>query len=152
MNFSYPVDDNRISSPFGPRGTGFHNGIDFPIPSGSDVKAPAPGIVLSTYSDAKGGNQMILLHSNGYKTGYAHLSAYKAAQGDLVKRGDTIALSGSTGDATGPHLHFTVTNKAGEKIDPATVLGMSKLKWLWGGVILLLIIVIIIFVRRKFFA
>lgn len=151
MNFSYPVDEKRITSPYGPRGSEFHNGIDFGIPAGSLVKAAAPGIVLTTYSDSRGGNQMVLEHPGGWKTGYAHLSAYNVRPGDAVGRGDTIALSGSTGTVTGPHLHFTVTNKKGEKIDPKTVLGKGWMKWVTGFFILLLIVLIILFIRKKFF-
>lgn len=151
MNFSYPVDEKRITSPFGQRGNEFHNGIDFGVPSGSQVKAAAPGIVLSTYNEGKGGNQMILLHENGYKTGYAHLSAYKVREGDYVKRGAPIALSGATGTVTGPHLHFTVTNRAGEKIDPKTVLSKGWMKWAGSFFLLLLIVLIILWIRKKYF-
>lgn len=148
MKFSLPVNEKRITSPFGQRGSEFHNGIDLGVPAGSDVKAAASGIVLSTYNDSLGGNQMILLHNGGWKTGYAHLNSFLANPGDEVGRGDTIALSGATGETTGPHLHFTVTNPSGEKIDPETVLGSNWIKWTAAGAALLLL-VLLIFLRRK---
>ncbi|MES3019396.1 MAG: M23 family metallopeptidase [Bacteroidota bacterium] len=154
MNFSLPVE-GQITSGFGWRkypGTGsdeFHNGIDIAVPEGSPVKAAASGIVLKKYYSDSGGNQMVLRHANGYQTGYAHLRSFRKEPGDQVKKGETIALSGSTGHVTGPHLHFTVTNKKDEKIDPVRALtSMDWVQWTIGGGIILLIVLIILFVRK----
>ncbi len=123
----YPVK-GRLTSKFGLRtsptagaSTG-HNGIDIAVPIGTEVKAPLDGIITKAYSNSGGGNQMIVKHTNGYTTGYAHLSAFKKAIGDKVKQGDTIALTGNTGITTGPHLHFTVRDPKNNLIDPLSVL------------------------------
>lgn len=119
----------RITSPFGNRThpvtgavSSFHNGIDIAVPEGTEVRAPMNGIVQSVYSNAAGGKQVILEHPNGWKTGFAHLSAQLVTPGQAVSKGDVIALSGNTGASTGPHLHFTMTNAIGEKVDPTKYL------------------------------
>lgn len=119
----------KISSGFGYRTdpkTGkkgeFHNGIDLAVPTGTPVKAPMDGVVSLVNSGGDGGNQIIIRHSNGYYTGYAHLSRLLVKKGDRIKQGDVIALSGNTGKSTGPHLHLTMTDPAGAKIDPGKYL------------------------------
>ena len=97
------------------------NGVDIAVPAGTEIKSPWDGTVLQTYSNDAGGRQMIVTHTNGYRTGYAHLSAFRARAGQQVKAGDTICLSGNTGRSTGPHLHFTLTDPHGAKIDPETI-------------------------------
>lgn len=64
-----------VSSKYGVRSGGFHNGTDIAVPVGTAVKSPWRGTVIDTYSNAQGGLQMIIDHPNGYRTGYAHLSA-----------------------------------------------------------------------------
>jgi len=87
----------------------FHNGIDLAVPSGSQIVSPFDGKVSSIYENAQGGKQLTILHDNGYKTGYAHLSKNNFHKiGDRVQKGQVIALSGNTGASTGAHLHFTV--------------------------------------------
>ncbi len=115
----------KITSKFGYRTdpkTGkqnaFHNGIDLAIPVGTQLKSPMPGIVDSFTTAGDGGNQVIIKHDNGYKTGYAHLSKSFVKKGDKIKQGDIFALSGNTGKSTGPHLHFTLTDPSGAKVDP----------------------------------
>ena len=126
MNAKNPVT-GPVTSKFGPRkapvagASTYHNGVDVGVPVGTQVVAPWDGTVLSTYSNAAGGNQMIVRHPNGYRTGYAHLSGYVATKGQTVRQGEAICLSGNTGHSTGPHLHFTLTNPAGQKVDPETV-------------------------------
>ena len=126
LNAKNPVT-GPITSKFGKRkapiagASTYHNGVDIGVPIGTEVKAPWDGTVLSTYSNEAGGRQMILKHPNGYRTGYAHLSEFCAQKGDRVAAGQTICLSGNTGHSTGPHLHFTLTNPAGQKVDPETV-------------------------------
>ena len=115
----------KISSPFGYRTnpvtkqSQFHNGIDLPVPIGTKVKSPMDGTVESVYSNKEGGNQVIILHTNGYRTGYAHLSQALAKKGDKIKKGDTVALSGNSGISTGPHVHFTLKDASGNWMDPA---------------------------------
>ena len=126
LNAKNPVT-GRITSKFGKRqaptagASTYHNGVDIAVPVGTQVVAPWGGTVLSTYSNAAGGRQMIVRHPNGYRTGYAHLSGYIASKGQTVKQGEAICLSGNTGHSTGPHLHFTLTNAAGQKVDPETI-------------------------------
>lgn len=100
----------------------FHNGIDLAIPSGTKITAPMDGVVAEVYSNSQGGNQLIIRHSNGYITGYAHLNRSLVKKGDRVLRGDTIALSGNSGKSTGPHLHFTMKDATGVFIDPEQLL------------------------------
>ncbi|TAL57735.1 MAG: M23 family metallopeptidase [Bacteroidetes bacterium] len=96
----------------------FHNGIDLAIPIGTQIKSPMPGIVDAITTGGIGGNQVIIKHNNGYKTGYSHLTKALVKKGDKVKQGDVIALSGNTGKSTGPHLHLTLTDPSGAKVDP----------------------------------
>lgn len=98
-----------------------HNGVDIAVPVGTKVRSPWAGKVTSIVTNNTGGKQMIVTHCNGRKTGYAHLSEWKARKGDNVVSGQVIALSGNTGNSTGPHLHFTLTDKQGNKIDPETM-------------------------------
>ncbi len=83
-----------------------HNGIDIAIPAGTLVKAVAPGVVVYTGSRSGYGNTVVVEHDNGVITLYAHNSRILVAQGQLVTAESTLALSGSTGRSTGPHLHF----------------------------------------------
>lgn len=96
----------------------YHNGIDIAAPVGTKIYAPASGKVENLYSNAAGGLQLIIKHDNGFKTGYAHLSKILYPIGTKVRKGQIIALTGNTGATTGPHLHFTLTNELGEKVDP----------------------------------
>lgn len=115
----------KITSKFGYRTdpkTGkpneFHNGIDLAVPAGTQVKSPMNGIVEAVNSGGAGGNELIVKHSNGYKTGYAHLTKALVKKGDKIQQGQVIALTGNTGKSTGPHLHFTLTDPSGAKVDP----------------------------------
>ncbi len=75
------------------------------------MHSPWRGTVIDTYTNSQGGLQMIIDHPNGYRTGYAHLSAAVAAKGQKVRRGQIVAKSGNTGHSTGPHLisHYEKT-------------------------------------------
>jgi murein DD-endopeptidase MepM/ murein hydrolase activator NlpD len=118
----------KISSPFGYRThpitkvQQFHNGIDLPVPINTNIKNPMSGVVADVYSKGTGGNQLIIKHDNGFTTGYAHLTKSLVKKGDRVKQGEIIALSGNTGKVTGPHIHLTMKDKAGNWVDPAKVL------------------------------
>lgn len=115
---------SRITSPFGMRvhplsgENAFHNGTDFAGAVGDVIRAPAAGTVQSIYTNSVGGLQMIIKHANGFTSGYAHLSHTIAAEGDEVETGEPIANVGSSGQVTGPHLHFTLRNPAGDLVDP----------------------------------
>lgn len=117
----------RWSSPYGPRpypltGTpSFHTGTDMACPTGTPILAAMSGRVSYTGLSRVYGNYVIIEHGNGYQTLYAHMSKIIATKGQWVSQGTRIGLVGSTGQSTGPHLHFTVY-KNGKTIDPMTVL------------------------------
>lgn len=114
--FMWPVPGkSRISSYFGYRNdpfTGvrsFHNGIDIPAPKGTDIVAANRGtVVASAYDNYGAGYYVVIDHGGGLSTRYYHCSKLIAKKGDKVSKGQVIALVGSTGYSTGPHLHFTV--------------------------------------------
>jgi murein DD-endopeptidase MepM/ murein hydrolase activator NlpD len=83
-----------------------HNGVDIATPEGTPVKPVAPGVVLFSGARPGYGNTVIIGHRDGTITLYAHNSANLVAEGEEAGSGTTIALSGSTGRSTGPHLHF----------------------------------------------
>lgn len=123
-----PVDGARVSSTFGWRVhpiEGYrklHRGIDFAIPSGTPIYAAGKGIVETAHFSASAGNMVILRHAKGYETKYFHLSSFAAGivDGAVIAQGQQIALSGTTGHSTGPHLHYEL-HLNGEPIDPAGV-------------------------------
>src|SRR5690606_14875790 len=85
-----------------------HQGVDIVAEPGTPVRAPADGVV--TYSGIKGGYGKVVVIDHGYgiKTLFAHNSKFFVSQGSSVRRGETIALVGSTGSSTAPHLHFEI--------------------------------------------
>ena len=109
-----PIIKGWLSSPYGYRRdplTGrraFHSGIDFAGKPGSDVVAVASGIVTWAAPRDGYGKMVELDHGNGYVTRYGHTQETLVSVGEAVKRGDRIALMGSTGRSTGPHVHFEV--------------------------------------------
>jgi murein DD-endopeptidase MepM/ murein hydrolase activator NlpD len=112
---SMPLANTYISAPFGNRidpitgGHEFHKGLDLDGKTGDPIHAAADGIVVRADFDAGGyGNVIDIDHGNGYATRYGHCSKLLVKVGDLVHAGDVIANVGSTGHATGPHLHFEV--------------------------------------------
>jgi murein DD-endopeptidase MepM/ murein hydrolase activator NlpD len=117
MNLLSPVKA-KITSPFGQRGTEFHNGVDLGVPEGTPIRASEDGVVLNVYRNDKGGVQMTAKLDNGLVTGYAHLSKAVLSSGNRFKKGDILALSGNTGITTGAHLHFTLRDPQGNLLDP----------------------------------
>jgi murein DD-endopeptidase MepM/ murein hydrolase activator NlpD len=109
-SYGYRID------PFNGKKT-FHSGIDFAAKEGTNVIAVADGIV-SYIGERNGYGELIELdHGNGYVTRYAHNEKIIVKTGDRIKKGEAIALLGSTGRSTGPHVHFEVLRE-GTKIDP----------------------------------
>jgi murein DD-endopeptidase MepM/ murein hydrolase activator NlpD len=94
-----------------------HDGIDVVAPSGTPIEAPAAGVVTSAGWESGYGNVVTIDHGFGLVTKYAHTSRLLVTAGQHVKRGDRIALVGSTGLATGPHLHYEV-HVNGKAVDP----------------------------------
>jgi murein DD-endopeptidase MepM/ murein hydrolase activator NlpD len=97
-----------------------HPGIDLAVPEGSEVRASGGGTVEATGNDSAYGLYVLLRHPAGYETMYGHLSRVLVSQGDSVKAGQPIALSGNTGRSTAPHLHFEVRHN-GRSIDPLSL-------------------------------
>lgn len=90
----------------------FHTGIDFACPMHTNILASAPGTVMFAAWDPTGyGNMVIIRHGDGRATLYAHLSLISVAVGHIVYQGEKIGESGSTGNSTGPHLHFEARTK-----------------------------------------
>jgi murein DD-endopeptidase MepM/ murein hydrolase activator NlpD len=98
-----------------------HEGLDFRVPAGTPVKAMNDGTVLLARFLYYEGNFVVLDHGQGLLTLYLHLSELKVKEGDVVKRGDIMGLSGGTGRATGPHLHVAVRWQ-GTYLDPARLM------------------------------
>ncbi len=95
----------------------FHTGIDISASEGTKVQATGDGIVAFSGYDKGYGQRITINHGYGYKTIYAHLSKSLVRQGQKIKRGEIIALSGNTGLSTGPHLHYEVL-KDNTRVDP----------------------------------
>jgi murein DD-endopeptidase MepM/ murein hydrolase activator NlpD len=109
--------EGAVSSEYGPRWGQMHEGIDIAAASGSPVRAVADGVVRSSAWNGGYGNTVIIDHGDGARTLYAHNSRLDVRPGERVSAGQVIARVGSTGDSTGPHLHFEV-EVDGEKVDP----------------------------------
>ena len=128
---SRPVKKGYISSRFGTRRDPFngrsrmHNGMDYAGPTGTPIYAVAGGVV--SFSGRKGGfgNAVEVDHGNGLVSRYGHLSEALVSEGLVVKKGDKIALMGSTGRSTGSHLHLEIL-QGGEAIDPQGYLGLAE--------------------------
>lgn len=115
-----PVRGARISSGYtgGFRSHGKHSGIDFAAPAGSAVYAAAPGRVISVGWGGAYGNLVRVLHTDGTIGYYAHLQGASVRPGSQIVRGSMIGRVGSTGNSTGPHLHFEV-RRNGKLVDPS---------------------------------
>ncbi len=119
-----PVKWGWMYSQFGQRvdpisgKTAWHSGVDFAGRDGSDVIAVASGVVTFAGDRYGYGKLVEISHANGYVTRYAHHKALSVEVGDVVKKGETIGIMGSSGRSTGPHVHFEVL-KDGRGVDPA---------------------------------
>lgn len=94
-----------------------HTGLDIAAPKGTEIKAVAKGTVIYAQRDGSYGNLVKIDHGNGVETWYAHTSKMLVTVGQEVKAGDVIALVGSTGNSTGPHLHLEIRIN-GEHVNP----------------------------------
>ncbi|WP_031083807.1 M23 family metallopeptidase [Streptomyces sp. NRRL WC-3549] len=118
--FVLPVQQHGLSASYGQAGVNWmsvHTGIDFPVSYGTPVMAATDGTVRTQWNSAYG-NMAIVTAADGTETWYCHLSTTRVRSGS-VKAGDVIAYSGSSGNSTGPHLHFEVRPGGGAAIDPA---------------------------------
>lgn len=103
---------------------GYHTGVDFPVPTGTSVKSVGAGSVVTAGWGGSFGYQVVIRHGDGRYTQYAHLSAISVKAGQSVVTGQRIGRSGSTGNSTGPHLHFEVRTGPGfgSDVDPVAYL------------------------------
>ena len=116
----------RVSSKYGGRWGGKHNGIDIPAKKGSDILAAANGVVVYSGNGFTGfGNIIIVAHQHGFFTLYAHNDTNLVRNGEKVLKGDKIAIVGNSGKSTGPHLHFEI-RKYNTPLDPMTLISNSK--------------------------
>ena len=106
--FAWPVTRGLLSSRFGTRGEGHHDGVDISCPEGTPVRAARSGRVLYADTLRGYGNLIILEHDGGWATVYAHNRENRAQVGQAVKQGDVIAAVGESGKTSGPNLHFEV--------------------------------------------
>jgi murein DD-endopeptidase MepM/ murein hydrolase activator NlpD len=120
VGLSKPIDALPTDG-FGPRGTDFHTGIDYPAPAGTSVLAARDGKVEAAGRLAGYGKVVVLRHDQGVTTLYAHLSTILVDPGAPVARGTVVGLVGRTGNASGPHLHLEV-RVGGAAVDPAPAL------------------------------
>ncbi|MFE5810089.1 peptidoglycan DD-metalloendopeptidase family protein [Streptomyces sp. NPDC056491] len=104
--------------------SGYHTGVDFIASMGTSVKAVGAGTVVSAGWSGSYGNEVVIQHADGKYSQYAHLSQLSVSSGQSVTAGQTIGLSGSTGNSTGPHLHFEIrtTPSYGSDLDPIAYL------------------------------
>lgn len=122
-----PVTGRIITTAYRQAGAwaeGFHTGVDFAVPIGTSVWSAAPGTVVSAGWQGAYGEAVMVRHDDGMFSLYAHLSEVSAVAGDKVTAGQQLGVSGSTGNSTGPHLHFEVrtSNDYGAHTDPLAYL------------------------------
>ena len=126
-----PVQKGWVSSHYGQRTDPFsgklamHNGLDFAGKEGSDVVAVAAGVITWTGSKTGYGELVEISHDDGYVTRYAHNKENLVRAGDVVRKGETIALMGSSGRSTGAHVHYEVY-KHGRPVDPSSYLPRTR--------------------------
>lgn len=127
--YTFPViGDSRITSPFGHRespggiGSTNHRGIDIGAEAGRGIIAPIGGQVI--FADRAGGygNQVKILGTDGLTHSFSHLQGFEVRDGINLQAGQLIGYMGATGNATGPHLHYEVRDKAGNALNPSGVL------------------------------
>jgi len=119
-----PAGRAGIASAFGWRAVPwpeFHHGVDLDADYGTDVRAGAAGTVVAAGYDGGCGIKVEIDHGNGYHTWYCHLSRSDVHPGEHVNKAEHIALVGSTGASTGPHLHYQIMHN-GQAVDPAPYL------------------------------
>ncbi|WP_436737466.1 M23 family metallopeptidase [Streptomyces sp. BBFR102] len=136
-SWSVPVNDASISATYGTGGDRWankHSGQDYAVSVGTDVHAAHGGTVVKTGGNGAGdgpayGNAVVVKHADKTYTQYAHLSQINVTPGQTVEQGEKIALSGNTGNSSGPHLHFEVRTgpNYGSAIDPAAFLSSKGL-------------------------
>jgi murein DD-endopeptidase MepM/ murein hydrolase activator NlpD len=121
-SFRWPVR-GRVIAGFGSKNGTQNDGINLAVPEGTPIKAADDGVVAYAGNELKGyGNLVLIRHSNGYVSAYAHASELMVKRGDTIKRGQVIAHAGQTGNVTSPQLHFEI-RKGSSPVDPTQYLG-----------------------------
>ncbi|WAZ25400.1 LysM peptidoglycan-binding domain-containing M23 family metallopeptidase [Streptomyces cinnabarinus] len=126
--FSAPVSGAGVGTSYKVAGSmwssGYHTGVDFVVPTGTSLKAVGTGTVVSAGWAGAYGNQVVIQLADGHYAQYAHLSSLSVSSGQSVTAGQQVGLSGSTGNSTGPHLHFEIrtTPDYGSDVDPVAYL------------------------------
>lgn len=123
--FSWPLQ-GRVLSRFGAKVGGLHNdGINIAAPRGTEVRAAEAGVVAYVGNELRGfGNLLLIRHAGGWMTAYAHNDALLVRRGDRVRRGQAVAVVGSSGSVAEPQLHFEI-RRGGQAVDPAPLLGTT---------------------------
>lgn len=124
-SWNWPVS-GAISQTYGSHNQEFHHGLDIAIPSGTPLRAARAGKVTKTDWFGVYGLTVMIDHGNGVQTLYAHNSKILVKVGDSVFAGEEISLSGTTGNSTGPHLHFEI-RRNGRTVDPEDYLPKTRL-------------------------
>lgn len=133
MALALPIKNGKITTAYNKKGKhwskGYHTGVDFAVPVGTDILAVADGVIEKADWGKSYGIQIVQrvgLHSKKQYCIYAHLSKSLVKAGDKVVKGQHIGESGNTGNSTGPHLHFEVRDNirwsAGTDLDPSELL------------------------------
>ncbi|GAA2248412.1 M23 family metallopeptidase [Streptomyces atrovirens] len=126
--YSSPVPGAGLGTAYKVAGSmwssGYHTGVDFAVPTGTSLKAVGAGTVVSAGWAGAYGNQVVIQLEDGHYAQYAHLSSLSVSAGQTVTGGQQVGLSGSTGNSTGPHLHFEIrtTPDYGSDVDPISYL------------------------------
>ncbi|MFJ2864902.1 M23 family metallopeptidase [Kitasatospora sp. NPDC087314] len=126
--WSAPVPDAPTSNPYGVPNSeyaaGYHTGVDFAVGPGTPLLAVGNSTVVSAGWDGSYGKEVVLRLADGHYAQYAHLSSLGVSEGDRVSAGEQIGRSGSTGNSTGPHLHFEIrtSNRYGAVVNPIAYL------------------------------
>ena len=124
--FMWPVPSSRrVSSKFGKRGKAHHDGIDIPARSGANIIASDDGKVAFAGKMRGYGRIIVVKHDGGYHTVYAHNQKNYVKKGQRVSRGEVIALVGSSGRSTGPHVHFEI-RKNNRSRNPASYISINR--------------------------
>lgn len=126
--YASPVENANVTTQYRASGaswsSGYHTGSDFQAASGTSVRSIGPGTVVSAGWSGSYGNEVVIQHTDGMYSQYAHLTSLEVSAGQTVTGGQQIGLSGSTGNSTGPHLHFEVRTgpSYGSDVDPIAYL------------------------------
>ncbi|WP_055694897.1 LysM peptidoglycan-binding domain-containing M23 family metallopeptidase [Streptomyces prasinopilosus] len=126
--YSSPVPGGGLGTAYKVAGgmwsSGYHTGVDFAVPTGTSLKAVGAGTVVSAGWAGSYGNQVVIKLNDGHYAQYAHLSSLSVSAGQAVSGGQQVGLAGSTGNSTGPHLHFEIrtTPNYGSDVDPVSYL------------------------------